>query len=120
MVTPEVQVTSPRTGVSVVSFRGEHDMATCRQTSELFDSLLHTNDLVVADVTDAQLIDSSILAAFITAHKLARERGKDFRIQLGTAAVVKSVFEITGILEHLAWAPSRDEVLNGGRDEAAA
>jgi anti-anti-sigma factor len=111
----DVRVASPRTGVTVVSFGGEHDMATSQLTSELLDSLLLTNDLVVADVSDAKLIDSSILAALIQAHKLARARGKDFRIQLGTEAIVKRVFQITGVLEHIAWAPSREEALNGSK-----
>jgi anti-anti-sigma factor len=111
----DVQVTSPRAGVSVVSLTGEHDVATRALMSELLESLVLMNDLVVADVTEAQFIDSSMLSVFIGADKLAREQGKDFRIQLGTEAIVKRVFQVTGILEHLRWAPSRDEALNGSQ-----
>ncbi|MGH3126303.1 MAG: STAS domain-containing protein [Gaiellaceae bacterium] len=110
-------MTSPRTGVSVVAFAGEHDLATSRLTSELFDSLVRTSDLVVADVSRAQFIDSSMLAVLIAADRLARERGKDFRIQLGPEAVVKRVFHISGLLEHLVWASSRSEALNGSPPE---
>ena len=108
----DVQVTFPRPGVCVVCLCGEHDAATRVLMGELFDDLFLTNDLVVVDVTEAQFIDSSILSTFFAAEKLAREQGKDFRIQLGTEAIVKRVFEVSGALDHLTWGPSRDAVLN--------
>jgi anti-anti-sigma factor len=111
----DVQVTFPRPGVCVVCLRGEHDAATRVLMGELFDDLFLTNDLVVADVTEAQFIDSAMLSTFFAAEKLAREQGKDFRIQLGTEAIVKRVFEVSGALDHLTWAPSRDAVLNGSQ-----
>jgi anti-anti-sigma factor len=128
----DVEVTAPRPGVCVVSLRGEHDAATRVSMSELFHDLVLTNDLVVADVTQAQFIDSAMLSTFFVAEKLAREQGKDFRIQLGTEAIVKRAFELSGALDHLPWAASRDAVLNGspvlakqqqlseGSDEVAA
>lgn len=116
----DVQVSSPRAGVSVVSLSGEHDLATASSMSELLDSLLHASDLVVADVSDAQFVDSSMLHVLISADKSARARGKDFRMQLGTAAIVKRVFQISGVLDVVTWAPSRDEVLNGSRPAAKA
>jgi len=116
----DVQVISPRAGVSVVCLKGEHDLTIAWEVSELLDWLLVTSDLVVADVSDAQFIDSSILNALIAADGLARERGKDFRIQLGAEAIVKRVFQITGVLEHLSWVSSRDEALDGGSAGAAA
>ena len=109
----DVQVASPRPGACVVSLCGEHDAATRVLMAELFEDLFVTNDLVVADVTEAQFIDSSILSTFFAAEKLAREQGKDFRIQLGTEAIVKRVFEVSGPLDHLTWASSREAVLNG-------
>ena len=111
----DVQVTSPRPGVCVVCLCGEHDAATRVRMSELFQDLVRTNDLVVTDVTEAQFIDSAILSTFFAAHKLAREQGKDFRIQLGTEAIVKRVFEVSGALDHLTWASSREAVLNGSQ-----
>jgi anti-anti-sigma factor len=109
----EVQVTSPRPRVAVVSFTGEHDLATCIPTSELLDSLLRTSDLVVADVTEARFVDSSMLSVLVDAHRLAGEQGKAFRIQLGEDAVVKRTFELSGVLETIPWAASRDAALNG-------
>jgi anti-anti-sigma factor len=108
----DVRVTSPRPGVCVVCLCGEHDAATRVLMAELFEDLFVKNDLVVADVTEAQFIDSAMLSTFFAAEKLAREQGKDFRIQLGTEAIVKRVFEVSGALDHLTWAPSRDAVLN--------
>jgi anti-anti-sigma factor len=109
----DVQVTSPRPGACVVCLCGEHDAAMRVSMSELFQDLVLANDLVVVDVTQAQFIDSAMLSTFFAAEKLAREQGKDFRVQLGTEAIVKRVFELTGALHHLTWAPSREAVLDG-------
>jgi len=111
----DVQVTSPRPGACVVCLCGEHDAATRVLMSELFEGLVLTNDLVVVDVTQAQFIDSAMLSTFFVAERLAREQGKDFRVQLGTEAIVKRVFQVSGALDHLTWASSRDEVLNGSQ-----
>ena len=100
----DVHVTSPCAGVSVVTLSGEHDLATASSISELLDSLLHTSDLVVTDVSAALFIDSSILGVLLRADKSAQARGKDFRIQLGTEAIVKRVFQISGVLDVVTWA----------------
>jgi anti-anti-sigma factor len=114
----DVQVTSPRSGVSVVSFYGEHDLATSQSTAELLDSLLLANDLVIADVSDAQFIDASMLHVLIVADKAARARGADFRIRLGTTAIVQRTFQISGVLDQLTWASSMDEALGGSQAQA--
>jgi anti-anti-sigma factor len=116
----DVQVTSPCSGVSVVSFYGEHDLATSQSTAELLDSLLLANDLVIADVSDAQFIDASMLRVLVVADKAARERGADFRIRLGTASIVRRTFQISGVLDQLTWASSMDEALNRGSSGAAS
>ena len=66
-------------------------------------------------MSDAQFIDSSMLHVLVGTDTSARAHGKDFRIQLGTEAIVKRVFQISGVLDVVPWAPSRDEVLNGSR-----
>ena len=44
-------------------------------------------------------------------HRQAAEVGRTFRVQLGTEAIVRRVFELTGVLEVLDWAPTREEAL---------
>lgn len=75
----DVDVTSPRSGVSIVSFRGEHDVTSSQSTAELLDSLLLANHLVIADVSEAKFVDASMLEVLIETDNAARERRTDFR-----------------------------------------
>src|SRR5688500_246694 len=96
---------------AVVHFTGEHDLATRTEVQELLQTLVMDNDLVVADVTDAQFIDSSLLSALFVANATARDRGSRFRLQLGTAAIVRRALEVSGVLEGIECVSSREEAL---------
>lgn len=109
----DVQVASPQAGVAVVSVADELDLATRTECSALLHALVRQNDLVVVDFSEALFIDSSTLHLLVSAHKLALERGTCLRLQLADQCVVKRTLEISGLLEVLSWASSRDEALNG-------
>jgi anti-anti-sigma factor len=79
--------------------------------SDLFESLIRTNELVVVDLSEAQFVDSSVLRHLFTAYELADASGKVFRLQLGTRAIVERVLEISGILETIPCVPTRAEAL---------
>lgn len=118
----DVQVASPQAGVAVVSVADELDLATRTEFSALLDALVRANELVVVDFSEALFIDSSTLNVLLSAHRLALERGTRLRLQLGDGCVVKRTFEISGLLEELSWASSREEALDGsapaaGRDD---
>jgi len=107
----DITVDSPRPEVAVVTFAGEHDLATRESVADLLETLVGQHHLVVADFSDAEFVDSSLLQVLVETERRARERGSSFRIQLGTAAIVERAFEISGILQAIPWAPSREEVL---------
>jgi hypothetical protein len=46
------------------------------------------------------------------AHRLALSRGSRFRLQLGTAPVVRRALEISGLLEYLDCVPDREQALS--------
>jgi hypothetical protein len=71
------------------------------------------------DVSDAFFIDSSTLHVLVSAHKLALERGACLRLQLGDECPVKRTFEISGLLEELGWASSREDALNGSAPDTS-
>jgi anti-sigma B factor antagonist len=119
----DVQVASPQPGVAVVSVADELDLATRTEFSALLHALVRQNELVVVDFSEALFIDSSTLNVLLSGHKLALERGARLRLQLGDECAVKRTFEISGLLEVLSWASSREEALNGsapatGHDDA--
>jgi anti-sigma B factor antagonist len=114
MVTLEdVQVASPQAGVAVVTVADELDLATRSEFSALLGALIQANELVVVDLSETRFIDSSTLHALLSGYKLARERGKTLRLQLGDECVVKRALEVTGLLDELSWASSREEALDG-------
>jgi anti-anti-sigma factor len=115
----DVQMTSPKAGVAVVSVANELDLGARIEFSELLDALVRENELVVVDFSEALFIDSSTLNVLVSAHKLALDRGTCLRLQLGDGCVVKRTFEISGLLEELSWASSREEALNGSAPAAS-
>ena len=108
---PDLNLLRPRAGTAVVELHGEHDLATRSEIRDLFTSLVETNDLVIIDVTDALFIDSSFLHNLANAHRLAQSRGSHLRLQLGTAPIVRTALEISGLLEVLDCAPDREQAM---------
>jgi anti-anti-sigma factor len=111
MTTPGLEVLQPRAGAAVVVLTGEHDLASKNSLSTLLSSLLTTHDLVVADLSAALFIDSSTLGVLVSADRIARDSGKRFRLQLGMEPIVKRILEISGLLEHLDCASTREQAL---------
>jgi anti-anti-sigma factor len=107
----DVLVERPAPGTAVVVFSGEHDLATKGQVKELFDALLSVDDLLVADFSSASFVDSSMLGVLLDANEQARELGKAFRLQLGTADIVRRAFEISGVFGVIDRVTTRAEAL---------
>jgi anti-anti-sigma factor len=113
-VTPtleDVLVERPADGTAVVVFSGEHDMATKDEVRDLLGSLLKEDDLLIADFSTASFVDSSVLGVLLDTNEQARELGKTFRLQLGTADIVRRAFEITGVFGVIGRVTTREEAL---------
>ena len=107
-----VEVILPRAGAAVVVLRGEHDLTTKDHLDGVLSVLIAGNDLVVVDVSEATFIDSSTLGAFVRADRAAKIAGSHLRLQVGTAPIVRRAIEITGLLQVLDWAPTRETALS--------
>ena len=115
-----VEVILPRAGVAVVVLRGEHDLTTKDQLDDVLSVLTAGNDLVVVDVSEATFVDSSTLGTFVRADRAARAAGCHLRLQLGTAPIVRRAIEITGLLQVLDWAPTRETALSASLPPSVA
>ncbi len=109
-----VRVERPSLGTAVVTFTGEHDLMARDALSTLLDSLIEDNDLVVADFSQATFVDSATIHVLLNSDMAARQRGRIFRLQLGTASIVEAAFELSGVLKRLDWVRSREEALGNG------
>lgn len=116
----DLRVECPRPGAAVVVFTGEHDLMTADRIQALLVSLVAQNDLVVADFSEAEFVDSSVLSALFRTNAAARRSGTSLTLQLGTAPVVKRAFELSGILTQLRCTESRQEALDEGRPATGA
>jgi anti-anti-sigma factor len=109
----DVCVERPTIGTAVVTFTGEHDLAARDDLEYLLDSLVEENDLVVADFSEALFVDSTTMYVLVNADAAARARGRKLRLQLGTAAIVRTAFELSGLTKRLDCVHSREEALRG-------
>lgn len=107
----DVEVRRPSRHIAVVELHGEHDAVTKDRLERLLSDEIAANALVVIDVTHAEFVDSSFLHNVVKADRLARSRGSRFVLQMGTARIVRSAIEISGILHSVQSAGSREEAL---------
>ena len=107
----DVRVEQPVSRTAVAVFSGEHDLGTKHEVHEFLRLLLDENERVVADFSGAQFVDSSILSVLMDVHQDALDRGRTFRLQLGTAAIVRRAFEICGLYDALDIASTREAAL---------
>jgi anti-sigma B factor antagonist len=107
----DVLVERPAPGTAVVVFSGEHDMATKDEITDVLNSLVRWEKLIVADFSSASFVDSSMLGVLLATDEQARELGKTFRLQLGTADIVRRAFEITGVFGVIERVTTREEAL---------
>jgi len=106
-----VEVTYPHPRTCVIALHGEHDRVTAERTERLFREVLALNDLVVVDVGGADFIDSSFIRNLLVADRQATEQRKVFRLQMGTAPIVRRVLEVSGVLERLTVVHNREDAL---------
>jgi|RhiMetdeSRZDD1v2_1073273.scaffolds.fasta_scaffold1215412_2 anti-anti-sigma factor len=107
----DIEVLQPEAARAVVVFKGEHDLAQVEALRDRLSALVAANELVVADFSDAEFVDSSIINLLLETKREAEARQSRFRVQMGTECVVYRVFDIAGVLSVLECAPSREEAL---------
>lgn len=107
-------IVKPHPAIAVVECRGEHDLTTQAMTTGLIERLINENDLVVIDVTKTSFIDSTFIHGLLKAHVQAKKQGKQLRLQVATAAIVERALEITGVLDIIDWAGTREEAIDFG------
>jgi len=95
---PTIDVRSPQPGTAVVVLGGEHDLYSADRLQQTFDDLLLGNEHLIADLSSADFIDSTIIGVLIKTSKEADGRARKFTIVLGTAPVVERILEVTGVL----------------------
>lgn len=100
----ELKQTSGKGDGTVVTVRGEIDMATAPQLRELLDQLLEAgSERIVLDCRELEFLDSSGIGVLVATRNRLGEGGE---IVLDSPpAHVRRVLDITGVSSHLSILP---------------
>ena len=107
----ELHVFAETDEISALCLEGEFDLANAPQIIEEGERLL-ADKQVILDLSDATFIDSSVIQALLRLGAEARKNGRVVVLQLGTAAIVERVIEISGIEHALPRASTRPEAID--------
>ena len=102
---------TPDPQTCVIAVEGEADMATAVKFNESFFRAARSGTRrVVADLTDVDFIDSTMLNALVVGHRrMTRDRGRFAVVCNGHR--VRRVFEVTGLGQILELFESREDAL---------
>ena len=106
-----ISVTPETDKIVALCLEGEFDMANARTVGEEIDRTLKSGKDLIFDLSKATFIDSSLIDVLIRAVTATREREQGIVLQLGTAAIVERVLEITRIEQVLPRAHDRQEAI---------
>src|SRR4051794_3671252 len=103
-------------GVVVVALFGEHDVSTSPVLDERLTSAQCDGLGLVVDLSAAAFVDSSVIGTLLSAQRRARLHGSGFAVALGRdGGFVRSVLEITGLLDALPTFDTRAEAVAAAR-----
>ena len=102
-----------REGDEIVALclEGDFDLTNARVLGDQIDLALASGRDLILDLSEATFIDSSVIHVLVRASKAAAGREHAMVLQVGTAAIVERVLELTGIERVLARAHDRQEAV---------
>jgi anti-anti-sigma factor len=108
---PTIEVHSPRPGVALVALAGEHDLYSGDELRQAFEQSLAGCDHLIVDLSSAEFIDSTIIAALLQTMKDATRLERKFNVVLGPAPAVERILEVTGVIPLLGVVPTVERAL---------
>ena len=97
--------------IVAVCLQGDFDLKNARALDDQIDLALHTGNNLIVDLSEATFIDSTVLQVLVRASRDAAARQRTLILQIGTAAVVERLLEITRIERVLTRAHDRQEAV---------
>jgi anti-anti-sigma factor len=108
---PTIEVRSPQPHAALVVLAGEHDLYSADEVQKAFDQSLAVCDHLIVDLSAAEFIDSTIVAALLRAMRNATELGCMFNVVSGTAPAVERILEVAGVVALLNIVPTVERAL---------
>ena len=97
--------------IVAVCLEGEFDLTNAPFLAEEIERALESASGLILALSDATFIDSSVIPVLVRTSEAARGRDQTMVLQLGTAAVVERVLEISAVERVLRRAHDRQEAV---------
>ncbi|HEX3329530.1 MAG TPA: STAS domain-containing protein [Gaiellales bacterium] len=111
---PRGQITTERHGaMRIVSFRGEHDLATADLARELLDETREHAETIVVDLTAVTFIDSTIVGVLVNAYQA--DTPSKIRIVVARHTQPRDMLTMTGLNTVLPLYDRLEEAVGGSR-----
>jgi len=111
---PRGQITIKRySAVRIVSFRGEHDLATADLVRELLDETREDAETIVVDLTAVTFIDSTIVGVLVNAYQA--DTPPKIRIVVARHTQPRDMLTMTGLTTVLPLYDRLEEAVGGPR-----
>ncbi|MDQ1556308.1 MAG: hypothetical protein QOI02_1310 [Actinomycetota bacterium] len=91
-----IDVTMHFPGVSIVTLRGEHDLASRREVAIALTVAAGCSNILV-DLLDTSFIDCSVIRAILTASRLARQRGGTLELVTSARSASRRALQLSGV-----------------------
>jgi anti-sigma B factor antagonist len=106
-----IEVRWPEPHVALIALTGEHDLCSGDELRQTFEQTLARCDHLIVDLSAAEFIDSTIVAALIQSKRNAKELDRKFNVVLGTMPAVERILEVTGVIPFLDVVPTVERAL---------
>ena len=97
--------------IVAVCLEGDFDLANAPALDDQVDRALRDGKDLIMDLSQATFVDSSVINLLLRTARAAGRREHSVVLQLGTAAIVERVLEITSIERVLPRAHNRQEAV---------
>ena len=115
-----IRVVPETAKIVALCLEGDFDLTNAPALDAQIELALDRGNDLILDVSEASFIDSSVIHLVARAAQTAQTTEQTVVLQLGTAAIVERVLEVSGIEEVLPRAHDRREALLVIREHAAS
>lgn len=115
-----IRVVPETAKIVALCLEGDFDLTNAPALDAQIDLALDRGNDLILDLSEASFIDSSVIHLVARAAQTAQTTEQTVVLQLGTAAIVERVLELSGIEEVLPRAHDRQEALLVIREHAAS
>mgnify|MGYP000965607366 CR=1 FL=1 len=106
-----LEISRPEPGLAVLALHGEHDLGNRRTLDETARALIDEPSLLVVDLSGVRYLDSSTLSVLVGLDEALQRRRARLTLVLGTSDAIVRAVRITGMLEVIPHAGTRDEAI---------